>query len=382
MATAKRSVEDVNGVIDERMNAATVWALSARWYADPEIYEAERRCIFSRQWLWVGREQEVAEPGQYLTAKPAGFPLFVRRSEDGALRGFHNVCRHRASKLLTESNGRCNTIECPYHGWRYRSDGALDHVPLFGEAADFPKDELSLFPVAVDVWRGLVFVCLDKDAPPLVEWLGPIVDEVERTAPAQVSFDRRVTFLVDCNWKTYVDNYQEGYHIPPLHPGLHRDLDWKRYRVINFEGGSIHDAPPKGSSTHPGSFGWRFPNFAYNSYHDGVSFMLMEPVGPGQTRLVYDYWRPDGVSPEEFEATLDYGIQVSKEDQWIVPLIQENLEAGVYEAGPLSPRHENGLHHFHEMVREALGSEAPDDRRARSASPGTTTLPEASISSG
>ena len=367
MATSKRSVGDVDGVIDERMNASTVWALSARWYADPEIYEAERRCIFARQWLWVGREQEVAEPGQYLTAAPAGFPVFVRRVEDGALRGFHNVCRHRASKLLTEPNGRCNTIECPYHGWRYRSDGALDHVPLFGEAADFPWGELSLFPVAVDVWRGLVFVCLDEDAPPLVEWLGPIADEVERTAPAQVGFDRRVTFLVDCNWKTYVDNYQEGYHIPPLHPGLHRDLDWKRYRVDNFEGGSIHYGPPKGISTHPGSFGWRFPNFAYNSYPDAVSFMLMEPVGPGQTRLVYDYWRPDGVSPEEFEATLDYGIQTSKEDQWIVPLIQENLEAGVYEAGPLSPRHENGLHHFHEMVREALGSEAPDDRRARSA---------------
>ena len=143
-------------------------------------------------------------------------------------------------------SGQCDTIECPYHGWRYRSDGALDNAPMFGGAADFPKDELSLFPIAVDVRRGLVFVCLDQGAPPLVEWLGPIVDEVERTAPAKVSFDRRATFLVDCNWKTYVDNYQEGYHMPPLHPGLHRDLDWKRYRVINFEGGSIHDAPPKG----------------------------------------------------------------------------------------------------------------------------------------
>ncbi len=169
------------------MQASTVWTLPARWYADPEIYEAERRRIFSREWLWIGRETEVAEPGQYVTAAPAGFPLFVRRAEDGTLRAFHNVCRHRASKLLTEPSRHCNTIECPYHGWRYRSDGALDHVPLFGEA------------------------------------------------PA------------------------------------------------------------------------------------------------------------------------DYGTQLAREDIGIVEVVQQNLNAGVYERGPLSPRHENGLLHFHEMVREAIG---------------------------
>ena len=208
--------EDSTAVVDACMQASTMWTLPARWYADPEIYDAERRRIFSRHWLWIGREAEVAEPGSYLTAAPAGFPLVVRRTGDGTLRAFHNVCRHRASKLLTEPSGHCNTIECPYHGWRYRSDGALDHVPLFGEVADFPQRDLSLFSVAVDVWRGLLFVYLDPDAPPLIEWLGPIEESVERTGPARVNFGREVTFLVDCNWKTYIDNYQEGYHIPPL----------------------------------------------------------------------------------------------------------------------------------------------------------------------
>ena len=358
MSSASPAAKDLNAAINERMRSGTVWALPARWYADPEIYQAERRSIFSSQWLWVGREADVDEPGRYLTAAPAEYPIFVRRGEDGPLHGFHNVCRHRASKLLTEPSGHCHAIECPYHGWRYRADGALEHVPFFGEAPDFPKGELSLFPVSVDVWRGLVFVCLNPEAPPLIEWLGPIEEVVERTAPAQAAFGRSFEFLVDCNWKTYVDNYQEGYHIPPLHPGLHRDLDWKRYRVINFEGGSLHDGPARGASNHPGAFGWRFPNFAFNSYPDGLSYMRMEPVGPCQTRLVYDYWKPDSVSQQDFEATLEYGLQVSKEDQWITPIIQENLVAGVYEAGPLSPLHENGVHYFHEMVREAVDSAA------------------------
>ena len=91
---------------------------------------------------------------------------------------------------------------------------------------------------------------------------------------------------------------------------------------------------------------------------------------------------PRRVSAEDFEATVEYGNLISEEDQWIAPIVQENLEAGVYDRGPLSPRHENGVFHFHEMVREALGSEAPDDRRAPSASPGTTASPEPSTTSG
>ena len=355
MDRAANLVDEMAALSDAHMQASTVWTLPARWYADPAIYEAERRRIFAREWLWIGREAEVAEPGRYVTAAPAGFPLFVRRAEDGSLHGFHNVCRHRASKLLTEPSGRCNAIECPYHGWRYRSDGALDHVPLFGEAPDFPKSELSLFSIAVETWRGLLFVCLDPEAPPLLEWLGPIEEAFQRTAPSQVNFGREAEYMVECNWKTYVDNYQEGYHIPPLHPSLHRDLDWTRYRVIDFEGGSLHDGPQRNRSNHPGSYGWRFPNFCFNSYPDGVSFLRMEPVGHAQTRLVYQFWTPEGAGQAELEAASAYGIQLAREDIGIVEVVQQNLNAGVYERGPLSPRHENGLLHFHELVREAVG---------------------------
>ena len=178
--------------------------------------------------------------------------------------------------------------------------------------------------------------------------------EQMRTAPARVNFGREVAYMIACNWKTYIDNYQEGYHIPPLHPSLHRDLDWTRYRVINFEGGSLHDGPQKGGSTHPGSYGWRFPSFMFNSYPEGVSFLRTEPVGHDRTRLVYQFWTPDGAGAAELEAAAAYGMQLADEDIGIVELVQQNLNAGVYEQGPLSPRHENGLYHFHQMVRAAV----------------------------
>ena len=362
MNRAVNLTEVTAALTDARMKSSTVWTLPARWYADPEIYEAERRHIFSREWLWIGREAEVAGPGQYVTAVAAGFPLFVRRAEDGALHAFHNVCRHRASKLLTEPSGHCNTIECPYHGWRYRSDGALDHVPLFGEAPDFPKSELSLFPISVAVWRGLLFVCLDPEAAPLIEWLGPVEEAFERTAPARVNFGRENSFMVECNWKTYVDNYQEGYHIPlpaPLaapRPGLDA-LPGHQLQVCR--GGSLHDGPQRNRSNHPGSYGWRFAQL-HLQLVPGRGFLRAhgfrwEPVGHAQTRLVYQFWTPEGAGQAELEAAADYGTQLAREDIGIVEVVQQNLNAGMYERGPLSPRHENGLLHFHEMVREAIG---------------------------
>lgn len=341
----------------ERMAKETVWTLPAAWYREPEVWERERRTIFAREWLWVGREAELDQPGDYLTAAPAGYPILVLRGTDGALRAFHNVCRHRAGRLLTEPGGHCAQLVCPYHGWRYDLDGTLHTVPNFGEAPDFPRDRLDLFPIAVDVWAGAVFVNLDPAAESLATRLGALAHELASAAPRDVVFHRQLRFDVACNWKNYVDNYQEGYHIPLIHPGLKRDLAWTRYRVRNVGRGSLHEAAPKDGSPHAGVYGWIFPNVAFNVYAQGLSFLRMEPHGPGHTRLVYDYFRRPDVPAEEFAAVVAYGIEVTLEDQWITPLVQRNLDAGIYESGPLSPKHENGVYHFHEMVRAALGVE-------------------------
>ncbi len=330
-----------------------VFSLPASWYSDPGIYARERKRIFAREWLWVGREDQLEKKGQYITAAPAGYPVFVIRTDNG-LRGFHNVCRHRASKILPEPSGKCRRLICPYHAWAYDFDGNLINVPNFGETPDFSKADFALFPIRVAAWMGLVFINLDTDSPDLDEWLGPIRERVEKHAPERAVFDREMTAEVACNWKSYVDNYQEGYHIPMVHSQLARDLDWKEYHVVNAGAASLHEAVARDGSTQPGVFGWRFPNFAFNFYFNGVSFMRMEPVTPGKTRLVYALFRPEDVSSEEFEKVVQYGWQVSQEDQQLLPVVQENLEAGVYDVGPLSPRHENGVYHFHQMIRVAL----------------------------
>ncbi len=333
------------------MVAATI---PSRWYWDPDIYAVERKNIFARQWLCIGREEEVADPGQYLTATTAGYPVFVLRTREGELRGFHNVCRHRAAKLLCSRHGKYISLTCPYHGWQYSDNGLLLNAPYFSSYEELATKDLSLFALQVETWSGMIFINMDLEAPTLIDCLGSIATAVKETAPASLEFYRDVEFKVSCNWKNYIDNYQEGYHIPMIHPGLNRDLDWKEYKVTNHARGSLHQSLARNGSTHPGSFGWHFPNFAFNSYHHGVSFLRIEPKGARHTLLTYSFFRPTNITKENFQNIFDYGIEVSKEDQRITPLVQENLEAGIYDTGPLSPTHETGVFHFHELIRKAI----------------------------
>jgi choline monooxygenase len=337
------------------MPGETVRAIPALWYHDPDTFRRERKRIFAREWLWVGLEHQLAEPHGFITAEPAGFPVLVRRCEDGAIRGFHNVCRHRASKLLLDPHGQCERLVCPYHGWRYGPEGELVNAPRFEAAQGFEAAALGLYPIRVETWMGLVFINLDPDSVAFSDWFGPVKDRVEDYVPTPRVYHGDIFGEADCNWKNYVDNYQEGYHIPLVHPQLAGDVNWKDYRVTNVPGGSIHQCEARKGSGQPGLFGWKFPNFMFNTYGNGLSFMRIEPLGPRRCRVFYSHFRPADESPETYQReVVAYGWRISEEDQWLVPDVQKNLEAGVYEAGPLSPRHENGVWYFHELLRTAL----------------------------
>jgi choline monooxygenase len=200
-----------------------------------------------------------------------------------------------------------------------------------------------------------VFVNLDDRAPSFDDWMGPIKQMIEEYLTTPRVHHGDLSADVACNWKNYVDNYQEGYHIPLVHKRLARDIRWKEYRVRNVPGGSIHEVEARDGVNQPGLFGWRFPNFMFNTYADGVSFMRVEPAGATNCRIHYSHFRPEGSSAEEYEReVVDYGWEISEEDQWVTPLVQQNLEAGRYDVGPLSPTHEGGLYYFHQLLRAAL----------------------------
>jgi choline monooxygenase len=312
--------------------------------------------VFGREWQYAGHAAQVAEPGQYVLADVAGTDVLVLVGPDGVRRAFHNVCLHRAGPLVWDREGRCGNLVCRYHGWAYDLEGRLRSARDFGDVAGFDPTAFTLPPARVDTWRGLVFVNLDPDAAPLADWLGGLADRCADFPLETYEWHSRAVHEVRANWKTYGDNYGEGYHVPTVHPGLNRDIDTKRYEVVLGDGGrwTEHRVPARDGAPTVGRWLFRYPNLALNLYPTGMNVERWIPRGPGHTDVVFEYFFAPGHEAEAAASMASSAI-VMGEDKDICEAVQRNLEAGVYDVGFLSPRHEQGLAAVHRLIREALG---------------------------
>ena len=355
-------------------------ALLPDFYTDPALLEAEQELIFERTWQLAGHISSLPSPGSYLTARAGSQPVLVVRDEHHQLRAYRNVCRHRASRLLSGS-GQCKgAIRCRYHGWTYRFDGTLIGVPeglQFGERLD--KRTLGLMPVRIEELCGLVFVNLDADAAPLSELVG---DLPQRLAPYRIPELRPYNSgegRQPANWKLVVENYVEGYHIPIAHPGLMRMLDYKHYDVEVFEDWVWFDAPlrAKPSSNRlerlyaqlaepmPGLSEadrsiWRYvfiyPNTAIDLYPDQIDTWQLMPDGTARTYDVWAAFRPAGSGLRTRAVqwiNQRLNSLVLHEDVDLVDNVQQGLVTRGYRCGPLS-RREAAVAWFADRIRADL----------------------------
>jgi choline monooxygenase len=333
--------------------ADAISTLPADWYVDTRRYEHERRSVFAREWLWFTHAAALDAPGAYVAQTYAGWPVFVVRSNDGELRGFHNVCRHRAGPLVNDGAGVCGNLVCQYHGWLYEDDGRLRSARDFGDAPD--ADDNALFPIHVEEWRGQVFVNLVSGPKPLAEDLAALFSECDGFPLDEMTLVREWHHDLACNWKTYAENYLEGYHIPMLHPELQRQYDTKQYRVELGDRYCRHSAPRRDGAPDDGRWLFRWPNLALNVYGDSMNVEVIIPTGPQTCTVAYNHFFLDPNAPDVADV-IAFSDLVMQQDQRMVEAVQRNLGSGVYDVGVLSPRHEGALAQFQALVREA----APD----------------------
>ncbi|GAA0868950.1 carnitine monooxygenase subunit YeaW [Brevundimonas basaltis] len=328
--------------------------LPARLYGCPEAWARERVGVFGRSWLFVGHESEARDPGDWIAADIAGHRLFMVRGKDGALRAFHNVCRHRAGPLVQGAAGHCDgELVCVYHGWRYALDGRLRAATDFGAAEGFDPRVFGLLGLRLETWRGLVFVNLDPEARPLkdhIARLDALLTErgLEMAAPAL-----RRSHALACDWKVYAENYLEGYHIGAVHPVLAEELGSAEYRVRVDGDLVVQEAVGASDGPQAGVWGWLWPNLGINVYRDGAMIERMTPVGPGRTRL--DYLFLHDVGEAALTDALAASDRLTAEDAGICEAVQANLSAGAYDTGVLSPRHEAAVAWFQSRLAEVHG---------------------------
>jgi choline monooxygenase len=330
--------------------------LAAGLYRDPATYARERMAVFARSWLLLAHESQLAEKGRIVAATIADYPVLAVRGENG-IRAFHNVCRHRAGPLAPDGESACeNFLTCKYHGWRYALDGRLANARDVGKADGVDVRQYGLLPLRCETWNGFVFVNMDHDAPPLAAAVEPVDSRARNVAFERFRHTGAASHRLRCHWKTYVENYLEGYHIPLVHPELSEAVDVASYSVEVDDPAVFHHARPRDGSSVDGLWGFLWPNLAINVYADGVMMERIVPEGYASTRLDYLYVFDAGASRERFAAASKLSDATTAQDIWICEAVQRNLDAGVYESGRLSPRHEGGVAWFQNRIRAAHGN--------------------------
>jgi len=362
--------------LDAQTPLARASTIPSRYYLDPDILEAEKERIFGRTWQLVARAEDLSRVGDFVPVTVLDEPVVITHGLDGELKAFYNVCRHRAGQVaLTRGNRK--SLQCRYHGWTYGLDGCLRAAPEMEETEDFAYDDFGLVPVRVDRWGPFVFVCLSNEAPPLLEFLGAIPAEV-----AAVGYDvesmrliERRDYVVECNWKVYVDNYLEGYHLPIAHPQLFKELDYDAYRVEEFRYYSKQHAPirqlrageelgvDRRYMRQPGGedsalYYWLFPNTMFNVYQDNMSSNVILPLGVNRTLTIFEWFFADpgtGAGWESMQQAIVFSDEIQQEDIAICEQVQRGLRSRAYDIGRFSAKRENGVYHFQTLVREFLG---------------------------
>ena len=348
--------------VEPRLSFAAT--IPSRFYTDPDVLSRESEKVFGNSWQLVGHASQVAETGRYFTATVANEPVLIARSED-RLRALSNVCRHRAGPVAA-GEGACRAFRCGYHGWSYGLDGALLNTPEFDGVESFEKKDHSLPEFSIEEWLGLLFVHLGGPVGSLAGDLEDLPGKLRNRGLESMRLAHRKDWEVGCNWKVYVDNYLEGYHIPIVHPGLMKEIDYARYETETRQIYSIQHSPIKktaqarlrGDANDEAMFYWIYPNLMLNVYPDNFSTNLIVPLSHDRTVTLFEWYFRDPDAPEVkkvIEETIAFSDEIQLEDIDICEAVQRGLRSSTYETGRYSPVRENGVHHFHGLYAAAMG---------------------------
>ena len=330
-------------------------------YGDPEFFAVEMERVIRPSWQVVCHANEIAEPGQWRTIEYLGESVVVIRGEDKAVRAFHNVCRHRASRVVSGEAGCAKRLTCPYHAWTYGLDGRLIGVPHKAEYPGLDQTQLGLLPVELEEWHGFLFVRLERGGPSVAEMMAPYGHEVAPYRFEELQALGRVTLRPrGVNWKNVADNYSDGLHIPVAHPGLTR-LFGRGYRIaaeahVDRMSGDLLER----ESSNPSERAYQkylpevphlppelqrrwlyfklWPNVAFDIYPDQVDFMQFLPVSPTQTLIrEISYALPDGRREMKAARYLNWRInrRVNEEDTALIRGVQQGMASRYWTPGPL-----------------------------------------------
>lgn len=348
--------------------------LPPRAFTSQAVFEWEIENVFAGSWICLGHASQVAQQGQYLMREIGGDSVVVVRGEDGELRAFLNVCRHRGARIVEDGEGRVKRrLQCPYHAWSYGLDGSLVAAPHMDEIEDFDFSCFGLMPVRLAVVGGLILVNLDGEAGEPEGWVGDLIEHLDRYRTGELVSGGRVDYTVEANWKGIAENYNECLHCPGVHPELNALSNYMSGEDIvgagSWCGGSMYltaeDAVTMGKegghrSDRPRIEGLGpederailyfalFPNALVSMHPDYVMLHTLYPRGPGLTEVICEWFfekravEADGFDPSD---AIEFWDRTNRQDWYVCELTQKGITVRGYEAGRYSAQ-ESTVHAF------------------------------------
>lgn len=331
--------------------------------------------FYFETWICAGRTAEIAGSGDFVLREVAGESVIVIRDENGELRAFYNVCRHRGTRLCSAPGGNLERIQCPYHGWTYALNGRLLGAPHM-DPATFLREDYPLHPVHTAVWDGHLFLHLGKNPEPLSRQLGDLPDKFAPWRMHELLLHRRLVYDVRANWKLIVLNYNECLHCPMVHPMLNRLTSYTGAEneqpsatymggAMGFRGGaetmSLDGKRRRGYL--PGlseeqrrkvQYYAVYPNLLLSLHPDYMMTHTLWPEAADRTRIVCEWhFHPAELSKPDFHSAdaIEFWDITNREDWKVSELSQAGIQSRAYEPGPYSPR-ESLLHAFDQMIQE------------------------------
>ncbi len=364
------------------------WSLPAWTYNDAQFMALERANVFMPAWHLVCHVADIAKPGDYQTFAMMGERALVLRGRDGQVRAFHNVCPHRAARLVDGDTGNCGgRLTCPYHAWSFGLDGQLLSVPFIEEYDNFDKAEFGLFPLEHAISGGFVYVRFQAGADSLDQYLAPIAEEMGLYRFAEMEPLVPVRSRVrQVNWKNACDNYVDALHIRVAHPGL-SSLVRDSYRLEVDRGvDKIYAEAGSGKSAHRSVQAYRdllpqvdhlpperqrtwtyyrlFPGLMFDVYPDQIDFMQFIPL-TATSCILRDgaYALPDGRREMQAARYLNQRINrdVNMEDKGLIERVQDGMGTSRFAQGPLG-RNEICLRSFAQRMRQTIPIAAEPQR--------------------
>jgi len=341
------------------------YALHANSYSDPSFLKMENCAIFENHWQLVGHVSQLQNIGDQIIAQVGNTPIVVVRNSKAELKALHNVCRHRAGPLAT-NNCNSNVLRCKYHGWTYDLNGILKSAPEMRSTKHFQIEGIHLPRAYLATWQDFVFVAINKPKAPLENYFAGIAKQILPIDLKLMTFSHRDEYIVECNWKVYMDNYLEGYHLPHVHPGLSKLLDYRNYDTKLYDWFSYQFSPLDREKDNNADIFYGegdahyyciFPNLMLNILPGRLQTNFITPVGHRKTKIIFDYYYSNmGSKQTQKLVSADRGFsdEVQQEDISICEQVQVGLDSGSYQAGPLCMKRESAVLHFQNLVRRSI----------------------------